>query len=97
VGANQYELEASVRQMKEAANQGCGLVYELYTERFSAMLDAKFPPGHPQRDAVIALSEDDYFTPDEIARGRQEADEMGLCSHGLDPDCCPCGCGDLEF
>jgi hypothetical protein len=92
----QDELDACIRQMKDDASSGCGLVYELYTERFSAMLDGKFPPGCPQRDAVLVLAGDDYYTPDEIARGRQEAEEMGYCTHGLDPDCCPCGCGDLE-
>ena len=88
-------LNDCIQKMKKTANFGCGLVYEIYVENFSAMLDSKFPPGHLQREEAIALAEGDYCTPEEIAVSRQEAAELGLCSHGLDPDCCPCGCGDL--
>lgn len=89
------DLEACVCEMKEAANRGCGLVYELYVERFSAAFDSRFPPGHLQREAALALARGDYLTPRELDCLRQQADEIGLCSHGLEPDCCPCGCGDL--
>ena len=90
-----FNLNNCIQEMKETAHRGCGLVYEIYVEDFSAMLDDKFPPGHPQREEAIALAEGEYCPLEEVAVSRQEAAEMGLCSHDLDPDCCPCGCGDL--
>ncbi len=91
-------IENRIEAMAVQANQGCGQVYELFLERFSGMVDSAFPPGSFDREraVAIAISVGGYATPEEIAQARIEAAEMGCCSHGLDPNCCPCGCGEYD-
>ena len=49
-------------------------------------------------DAVkTAIAIGGYATPEELEQSRNEMADMGCCSHGLDPDCCPCGCGDTDL
>lgn len=91
-------IQDRIEAMAVQANQGCGQIYELFLERFSGMVDRAYPPGCLDRERAIAIANavGGYATPEEIAQSQIEADEMGCCSHGLDPDCCPCGCGDLD-
>ncbi|NMY92825.1 hypothetical protein [Pseudomonas oryzihabitans] len=37
-----------------------------------------------------------YMSPREVEKLRQENAAVGICCHGLDFDCCPRGCGDLD-
>lgn len=75
---------------KEACN-GTGSVYLLYQRKFKALVSAAIaalPIEHQQQAKAIA-----------DAHGYSEADEeLGEddCGHGLDPDCCPLGCGDID-
>lgn len=74
----------------EEANRGCGLVFELFQQRFQHACDALLqtvPEEH--REAALQLV---------IAKGycvdydEEEAFPPGSCSlTGLDPDYCPCG------
>lgn len=89
-------LKQLVEHLQHDAQRGCGLVWELYTRRFSTALDRQFPPGHPQREAVLLIASDDYCTPEEL-QAQAEADAAnGYCHHGLTLDCCPVGCGDRD-
>lgn len=84
-----------VRQLVRAAVARCGLAYEIYTDTLSATLDAVFPEGHPDRSLASQLAGCDYMPAAERNAARIAASEAGLCSHGLDPHCCPRGCGDM--
>lgn len=85
-----------VQAMADQANRGCGQSYEVFVRRFSGMFDAAFPPGTPDRESALASAGGIYATPAELEEMDESLAEMGCCSHGLDPDCCPCGCGDYE-
>jgi hypothetical protein len=76
-----------------------GLIYELYQRRMSTGIDVflRDVPAVYQDDArQLAREEFDYQTPEEIAEEIRRDREYGLCSHGVDRDCCPLGCGDLD-
>lgn len=76
----------------------CGLVYELYQRRLSNEID-RYLNKLNQSDRVklleMAKEEFDYLSPEEIEIAIEKDEANGLCSHGLDPDCCPVGCGDI--
>lgn len=89
------EIIAALPEMARSASDGCGLVYELFAKRLSGAIDA----------AVLHLSEEDrqlviaearqtvgYETKAERAEVERMEAELGLCSHGLDEQTCPCGC-----
>ena len=81
------------------AQRGCGLVYEVYSATYSAGVDkavAGLPSTHRARALSIACESGIYLTADEREQQARDFEDSGLCSHGLEPDCCPCGCGDLE-
>ena len=93
------ELGSVLDDLAKTAHKGCGLVYELYAERFTAAVDREVdienlsPTIRDQAQRAAAYH--GYMTREE----REAQDEMlsaaGCCVHGLDRDCCPCGCGDL--
>lgn len=89
-------LEQLIENLRHQANLGCGQIYELYASRFSTALDKQFPPGHPQREAVLLLANGDYFTAEELQAQADLDAANGYCHHGLTPDCCPLGCGDRD-
>lgn len=71
------------------ANQGSGLIYELYVERLSAEVSdllATVPPD--LMDAATKLAHEYGYDDHE-----EECDlEPGACSlTGIDMNCCPCG------
>lgn len=81
------------------SNHGSGLVYELSVEKFSGYVDAglaQLPEAHRDRAREIAATDFCYLTPQEIEVEREAAMRSGLCTHYLEPDCCPLGCGDLN-
>ncbi|EJQ2463871.1 CcgAII protein [Salmonella enterica] len=77
----------------------CGLIYELYQRRLSADING-YLAGVPAeyRDELIAVArrEFDYLTQDEIEEEIRQDSERGYCSHGIDRNCCPLGCGDID-
>lgn len=97
---NPDQFRAHVGTLAEKANTGCGLIYELYQRRLSASIDAHvamLPAEHREPAIELAREEFDYLTADEIEAEIARDHEQGICCHGIDRDCCPVGCGDLEF
>ncbi|HBP0062103.1 TPA: hypothetical protein L5P25_003032 [Pseudomonas aeruginosa] len=82
------------------AIHGCGQSHDWYVERFSSEVDAQVHrlPEHQQAYALqIAEEYGDYATPAERHETQDWNAENGICMHGIDRDCCPAGCGDLEY
>lgn len=84
--------------MAKNANSGCGLSHDLYQSRVSGSVDyalEKMPEDHRARAREIAVEHVDYATPEQLDESARRNAEDGCCSHGIDRDCCPAGCGDL--
>ena len=95
---SEKDWAAKCAALSDAAYQGCGLVYEMYEKRVGASIDLalqQVPEVQRARAIEIAI-EHGYTTPVERAAAEQEQRDGGFCSHGLDPDCCPMGCGDID-
>lgn len=91
--ALRIEAEGILARLHESID-GCGSSYELFQRRFSASVErARRPEGMSEEDFIEIARTFDYATAEEIAEGDRES---GSCSHGFDPDCCPCGCGDRD-
>jgi hypothetical protein len=91
------EIVAQFKKMDAAANDGCGLCYELYIDRFSNAANRfiNLLSGEDLEIARAIADDFDILSPDEIQSARDEAKRIGLCQHFFVPDECPCGCGDL--
>jgi anti-sigma-K factor RskA len=87
----------AIAALKREADRQMGCPYELWIVRLnleakslaSAMTDA-------ERDAFTArAAAEGLMDPQADAAWLLEPDDEH-CAHGLDPHCCPCGCGDIE-
>ena len=91
-------MKARLEQLAAEANRCCGLSYDLFVDRFSAAVDAAYPPGTPDRTAALELARPmGYESPEERAAAHEEMLNDGYCSHGIERNCCPAGCGDFEY
>mgnify|MGYP000179509250 CR=1 FL=1 len=83
----------------EQANKSCGLSYEVFIKNFSSLIDDYVAQQDSSiKPAILELAKQhDYATAEEIETMDKENYDAGLCGHGLDPDCCPAGCGDIEW
>jgi hypothetical protein len=90
-------MKAHLEKLAAEANRGCGLSYELFVDRFSAAVDVAYPQSSPNRAAALELATPmGYETPEERAAAHEERAEDGYCRHGIERNCCPAGCGDIE-
>lgn len=95
-------LSVFVNQCSELSDEimpQCGSVYELYQRRLSTGIDAllnTIPAEYREEAQELAREEFDYLTAKEIAEEVRRDSELGICSHGIDRNCCPLGCGDVE-
>ncbi|HGM5506811.1 TPA: hypothetical protein ACKPYM_000801 [Stenotrophomonas maltophilia] len=83
--------ECRVRQLGLESCNGTGQVYLLYQRKFRSLIGealAALPVEHQAQATAIANAHG-YSEPEE---------EVGDddCAHGLDPNCCPLGCGDID-
>lgn len=90
-----FTIENHIQDMAAEAQRRCGLSYELFVQTFSEMVDNAYPEGSSSRTEALEHAGDEYATVEERAATQAELAEQGLCRHGLDKDCCPCGCGDV--
>ncbi|MCU9958533.1 hypothetical protein OEJ37_34810 [Burkholderia sp. BKH01] len=84
--------------MAEQANNSCGLGYEIYERSFSGAVNQalnSLPEAH-RPEAIEIAKRLGWATAGELAQSQRLMDEAGCCAHGIDPDCCPMGCGDIE-
>ncbi|MCO1686905.1 hypothetical protein FA454_14295 [Pseudomonas aeruginosa] len=81
-----------------AARNGCGLSWDYYVELFSAAIDAQIDQlPEDQRAMALEMAQDwDYATPAQRQETRAWNAENGYCTHGINIDCCPLGCGSLD-
>jgi len=90
-------IQESLNAMAQQATHGDGNSYDVFQQRFSSLIDCAWPDHHPSRLEVLELARPmGYLTPAELEREKEETAEMGYCSHGIEPHCCPCGCGDRD-
>lgn len=92
------EIKKQLADLANEAQRGCGLSYDLYVQKFSKSVEVlirDLPEGKRQI-AIAEATEYGYATADELQVAERELEEMGFCHHGIDPECCPLGCGDRE-
>lgn len=80
--------------LADAAYRGCGQSDVLFTRRFSDSVDRELSgiPDDRKQEVLKLAVHFGYATESE-----RNADlGSDTCEHGLDPDCCPAGCGDRE-
>ncbi|CAD7714484.1 MULTISPECIES: hypothetical protein [Gammaproteobacteria] len=78
------------------ANNGCGLSYEYYVDRFSSTIDSlvvRLPETQRAHALQIATQEWSYATPAERQEAQNWNAENGCCTHGIELGYCPAGCG----
>ncbi|ECT8621150.1 CcgAII protein [Salmonella enterica subsp. enterica serovar Berta] len=96
---NTDKIRSALDVLARKTMPGCGLVFELYQRRLSAAIDnfvATLPAEQHAQTFELARQEFDYLSAEEIADEVRRDAEKGYCSHGLDRNCCPLGCGDLD-
>lgn len=85
-------------ELSKTEQSRCGCVYEMYQRNLSTAIDG-YLSELTQEDKIkviqLARAEFDYISPEEITEAIRQNQEDGYCSHGLDPNCCPLGCGDI--
>jgi len=98
---NPLMLEGVARQVKRLAHnniKACGCSYEVYIANFSRSVD-QIVSQETDRDRSATVlwvaRECDYHSPEEVREMQRSCLDAGSCIHGIDPDCCPAGCGDL--
>ena len=84
-------------QLAAQATRNCGCIHDLYQCLFSEEVEKhlRSVPEEHRAAALEVAGRWDYLDTEGRAKAQQEMAEQGYCSHGLDPDCCPLGCGDL--
>ena len=95
---SENDWAAKCAALSDAANQGCGQVYENYELRVGASIDLalqQVPKLQLDRAIEIAVQHG-YTTPAQRAKTVQMLRDDGSCSHGFDPHSCPVGCGDVD-
>lgn len=85
--------ERTCDQKAAAAYLGCGQSDVLWSRNLHAALKTRLDriPVEHQAEALQIAEHAGY----QSAASLQQSED-GSCAHGLDPDCCPMGCGDLE-
>lgn len=88
------QWKAHFEILADDAYRGCGQSDVLFTRRFSAAVDGALGSlSKTRKQEVLKLAV--YFG---YATEAERNEDLGpdTCAHGLDPDCCPAGCGDIE-
>lgn len=93
------DMEKELDRIAAESRMRCGCSYEVYIDQFSAGVDVLLDGLNDteEKAALLCLArESDYHTRSEVAEMQQSCLDSGSCIHGIDPDCCPAGCGDME-
>lgn len=94
----QREWAQLCEKLAKETNAGAGCSHTVYVNRFSQAVDIEMSKlSDTDKIMAIVIAKDfDYHTAEEIEAESNWLAENGYCSHGLDKNCCPVGCGDLE-
>lgn len=85
--------------MAQKANNNAGLSYQLFAQNFHSMVMSKIM-GLPENEKDLILTtakKHGYLSKEELQQECEDDFDDDCCSHGIDRDCCPAGCGDLEY
>jgi len=96
---NQDSVERTVAELARTATQGCGSSHDVYVSKFSQSIDMllAITDDQARKDAIINAARNyDYHSPEQVQAMREESLQSGYCVHGIDPNSCPAGCGDIE-
>jgi hypothetical protein len=98
VSVNAAIINQRLKELADDAVKGCGCSHDVYVQKFSAAVDREFnASGDGRWSAIEPLARAlDYATPEEIEEEIRACEAMGYCSHGIERNCCPAGCGDIE-
>lgn len=100
-GAQQFDpdlFEVSCNAAAQEAAHGCGLSDVLWAKRTTSAIDRLLD----QVESAFLLQAKEiakragWLDRDEVESMNDASRDEGLCSHGLDPDCCPAGCGEVD-
>ena len=96
-GFSEEIWRTSCQELASSSSKCCGLSYEVFVRRFSTDINlALLAVETEHRELAIKIAREfGYSTNEEIAESDVFFHENGYCQHGIDPDCCPAGCGDL--
>lgn len=90
-------LYEEVQKLAMEAVRCCGQSHEVYVSCFSEQVDDLIARKGGDTNTAFILSvarKQDYATSDEVAQMQQDSLDAGYCIHGIDPNCCPAGCGE---
>jgi hypothetical protein len=89
-------IDAAIAALAAEAERQGGCPYELWIVRLN--LEAqRLAAGVADRDGFIArATAEGLMDPQADAAWLLEPTD-DHCAHGLDPACCPCGCGDIDI
>lgn len=91
-------LYEDIQTLAKDAIRRCGCAHDVYISAFSQEVDNLIArKGNPQNtDFILKVARaQDYATAEEVAAMKQDSLASGFCVHGIDPDCCPAGCGEV--
>lgn len=85
-------------QASKAAAHGCGLSDVLWLTRCTASIGSLLPSVSlvSLAEAHVIARNAGWLDPTEEKELKECRAEEGTCSHGLEPDCCPAGCGEFD-
>lgn len=93
-----------IESVAQEAHKGSGLVYELFSSRFnSAIENLTYSLPFGVKEQVLNLAVQFGYEPtitqengDYLEDAADDEDGVHYCCHGIDLNCCPAGCGDLN-
>lgn len=86
------------KALRHKAIMNCGGTETVYESIFTREIDrevALLPESQRTEAVIIAREKFGYLTSTEVDNLKQANLTEGFCTHGLDTNCCPLGCGDL--
>lgn len=92
---NQWR-EHCVAASKEASER-CGSSHSYYVMLFCDAIDAELDRfSHQDRERAVEIAREwEYASPEELEEADEAHEDSDTCVHGIRPDCCPAGCGEL--
>lgn len=86
---SEAEIHEKCENIATEAYRGCGQSDILWANNVRTMIDGWLHSitDENERQLIITIAEQHGYSTDEYS-------DPDMCRHGLDYDCCPCGCGE---